>query len=273
VGSAGGAAPAGRPRPGVSQATATHDLTGDGRADIVGFGDAGVWVALNNGNGTFQAPSKVLNAFAYSAGSWRVEKHPRFLADLTGDGRADIVGFGDAGVGLPSTTATAPSKLRARSLTPLPTARGVGGSRNTPASWQAKARLADDLKLVLGRAARLSGAGDHGQPVTGRVEGVTGLLDPLDHPIGQPFTGRGCGCTSCWPTARRNLSHGAGRSRQASQPWPSRRPLGLPRRGPRPVLQSAATRRSVAPRLAQTASNAMYSASRTPSAAATILVG
>jgi Subtilase family/FG-GAP-like repeat len=66
--------------PAVSPATATHDLTGDGRADIVGFGDAGVWVALNNGNGTFQAPSKVLNAFAYSAGSWRVEKHPRFLA-------------------------------------------------------------------------------------------------------------------------------------------------------------------------------------------------
>ncbi len=35
------------------------DLTGDGRADIVGFGNAGVWVALNNGNGTFQAPQLV----------------------------------------------------------------------------------------------------------------------------------------------------------------------------------------------------------------------
>ncbi|MEA2583253.1 MAG: hypothetical protein QOF33_1338 [Thermomicrobiales bacterium] len=74
------------------------DLTGDGRADIVGFGDAGVWVSLNNGNGTFQAPQKVVDNFAYVAGGWRVEKHPRFLADLTGDGRADIVGFGDAGV-------------------------------------------------------------------------------------------------------------------------------------------------------------------------------
>lgn len=74
------------------------DLTGDRRADIVGFGDAGVWVALNNGNGTFQAPQKVVDNFAYNAGGWRVEKHPRFLADLTGDGRADIVGFGDAGV-------------------------------------------------------------------------------------------------------------------------------------------------------------------------------
>jgi FG-GAP-like repeat len=74
------------------------DLTGDGRADVVGFGNAGVWVALNNGNGTFQAPQLVVANFGYNAGGWRVEKHPRFLADLTGDGRADIVGFGDAGV-------------------------------------------------------------------------------------------------------------------------------------------------------------------------------
>jgi hypothetical protein len=74
------------------------DLTGDGRAGVVGFGNAGVWVALNNGNGTFQAPQLVVANFGYNAGGWRVEKHPRFLADLTGDGRADIVGFGDAGV-------------------------------------------------------------------------------------------------------------------------------------------------------------------------------
>jgi hypothetical protein len=74
------------------------DLTGDGRADIIGFADDGVWVALNNGNGTFTAPRKVLADFGYNAGGWRVEKHPRFLADLTGDGRADIIGFGESGV-------------------------------------------------------------------------------------------------------------------------------------------------------------------------------
>jgi len=32
------------------------DLTGDRRADIVGFGPDGVWVALNNGSAGFQQP-------------------------------------------------------------------------------------------------------------------------------------------------------------------------------------------------------------------------
>lgn len=43
-------------------------------------------------------PRLVVDNFGYVAGGWRVERHPRFLADTTGDGRADIVGFGDAGV-------------------------------------------------------------------------------------------------------------------------------------------------------------------------------
>ena len=34
----------------------------------------------------------------YVAGGWRVDRLPRFLADLTGTGRADIVGFGNDGV-------------------------------------------------------------------------------------------------------------------------------------------------------------------------------
>jgi len=74
------------------------DITGDKRADIVGFGDDGVWTALSKLNGTFANPQFVLADFGYEAGGWRVEKHPRFLADLRGNGRSDIVGFGDAGV-------------------------------------------------------------------------------------------------------------------------------------------------------------------------------
>jgi hypothetical protein len=73
------------------------DLTGDGRSDIIGFGDDGAWVALGNGDGSFQSARFVLNNLGFNQG-WRVENHPRFVADLTGDGRADIIGFGDDGV-------------------------------------------------------------------------------------------------------------------------------------------------------------------------------
>ena len=44
------------------------DLNGTERADIIGFGDAGVWIALSNGDGTFQPASFVLADFGYHAG-------------------------------------------------------------------------------------------------------------------------------------------------------------------------------------------------------------
>ena len=74
------------------------DITGDGRADIVGFGNAGVYVSRAQADGTFTAPQFVVANFGYNAGGWRVDQHPRFVVDTTGDGRADIVGFGNAGV-------------------------------------------------------------------------------------------------------------------------------------------------------------------------------
>ena len=73
------------------------DLTGDGRADLIGFGDAGVWTAVNNGDGSFQSMKFVVEDMGYNQG-WRVDRHPRFVVDITGDGKANIVGFGDAGV-------------------------------------------------------------------------------------------------------------------------------------------------------------------------------
>ncbi len=72
------------------------DVNGDGRADIVGFGNAGAYVSLSNGS-SFSAPALWVNSYGYDAGGWRVDMHPRFLADVNGDGRADIVGFGNAG--------------------------------------------------------------------------------------------------------------------------------------------------------------------------------
>ncbi|MFB6809666.1 RICIN domain-containing protein, partial [Streptomyces sp. NPDC056387] len=77
------------------------DTTGNGRLDIVGCHDDGVWISLQDGEGKF-APlpdEPALRAFGHDdkAGGWLTDKHPRFLADTTGNGRLDIVGCHDDG--------------------------------------------------------------------------------------------------------------------------------------------------------------------------------
>ena len=62
----------------------------------MGFGNAGAYVSLSTGAG-FTPPALWVNNYGYDAGGWRVELHPRFLADVNKDKRADIVGFGNAG--------------------------------------------------------------------------------------------------------------------------------------------------------------------------------
>ncbi|XP_074649459.1 uncharacterized protein LOC141904717 [Tubulanus polymorphus] len=74
------------------------DVNGDGLIDVVGFGSGGVYVSLNTGS-SFKTPALWLNGqFSYSGGGWRVERHPRFVEDVNGDGLPDIVGFANAGV-------------------------------------------------------------------------------------------------------------------------------------------------------------------------------
>src|SRR5262245_54760316 len=75
------------------------DVNGDGKADIVGFGAAGVYVSLATTGGHFAAPTFELAAFGANAGGWSSDNtYPRALADVNGDGMADIVGFSSGGV-------------------------------------------------------------------------------------------------------------------------------------------------------------------------------
>ncbi|WP_051909764.1 FG-GAP-like repeat-containing protein [Neorhizobium galegae] len=77
------------------------DVNGDGRADIVAFGADGVQVALGKADGTFELPIVGLaGMFGHSAeaGGWAsASQGPREVADVNGDGRVDIVGFGANG--------------------------------------------------------------------------------------------------------------------------------------------------------------------------------
>ncbi|MEM8960119.1 MAG: RHS repeat-associated core domain-containing protein [Acidobacteriota bacterium] len=81
------------------------DVNGDGRTDLVGFGDAnggtgfnGVQVALSKG-ASFDSPSKWADNFAVDALIWLDQsKTPRFVTDVNADGLQDLLGFGSDGV-------------------------------------------------------------------------------------------------------------------------------------------------------------------------------
>lgn len=81
------------------------DVTGDGKPDIVGFANDGVRVSVGTG-GSFGTSTRWVAGFGYSDG-WRVGRHQRVIADVTGDGRPDVVGFAEAGVTVARNTGSA----------------------------------------------------------------------------------------------------------------------------------------------------------------------
>jgi hypothetical protein len=72
------------------------DVDGDQLADLVGFGETGVWVSKSNGVG-FLDPVQVSTAFGYDTG-WRIGTHVRAVANLNADRYADLIGLGPNGV-------------------------------------------------------------------------------------------------------------------------------------------------------------------------------
>ena len=74
------------------------DVNGDGRADIVGFGKDGVYTALGKQDGSFRKATLAHQGFSRASGWKNNKRTPRYVDDVNGDGRADIVGFGSDGV-------------------------------------------------------------------------------------------------------------------------------------------------------------------------------
>lgn len=73
------------------------DVNGDGKADIVALNGANVYVALSGGT-AFAAPKIWLSDTALASNFRNTQTYPLALADVDGDGRADLVGFASDGV-------------------------------------------------------------------------------------------------------------------------------------------------------------------------------
>jgi hypothetical protein len=71
------------------------DVNGDGRTDILGFGNDGVQVSLQNAFGNFNPSYVALHDLGLNQG-WNRENSVRLIADLNNDARTDIVAFGES---------------------------------------------------------------------------------------------------------------------------------------------------------------------------------
>lgn len=74
------------------------DINGDGRVDVVGFGDVGMWVSLGqtpnvDGSGAFGPAYLAMDDYGTSQG-WSTAENTRVLGDVYGTGQLQVIGFG-----------------------------------------------------------------------------------------------------------------------------------------------------------------------------------
>jgi hypothetical protein len=114
------------------------DVNGDGKADVVGFGKKGVYVALSNGS-KFLSPSLWVANFGAEAGGWTSQDlYPRALGDVNGDGKADVVGFGNRKIYVALSDG-------AKLANPMPWASGFGVSAGGWTSQDRYPRMMADV--------------------------------------------------------------------------------------------------------------------------------
>jgi Ca2+-binding RTX toxin-like protein len=85
------------------------DVNGDGSADVVGFSLDNIYVSLGDGNGGFAKAYKAYDKLREINRYFDPRENPRYLADLNGDGKADIVVVGEGGTYTLIDAATLPS--------------------------------------------------------------------------------------------------------------------------------------------------------------------
>ncbi len=159
------------------------DVDGDGFTDIVGFGQNGVLVSYGSASGTFSTAGLVVSNFGQSAGWTSDDAYHRELADVNSDGRADIIGFGQAG------TLISLAKADGTFATPFVTIADFGAAQG----WRSQNGFARTTGDVNGDGfADLIGFGEAGTLVAlGNGDGTFGevklaVVDTLFAPESEP---------------------------------------------------------------------------------------
>ncbi|MBP6323394.1 MAG: T9SS type A sorting domain-containing protein [Chitinophagales bacterium] len=83
-----------------------EDVDGDGDLDIIGFGQNYVLVAKNTGSSFVATPNNWTSQFCPNTGWTNNDVYPRYVTDINGDNKADIIGFSQTGTSVSLSTGT-----------------------------------------------------------------------------------------------------------------------------------------------------------------------